>query len=85
MIKVVAERGEEPLSSTSPGLLVSPAASTPRTPRCDGQGGAGAGAGGHGNVSTLRKTLDKRRQLVMELFREQGLYPTSETLFFHIA
>ncbi|CAG0912893.1 unnamed protein product [Notodromas monacha] len=49
--------------------LTSPA--TPRTPRSEVQGH------GSGNVSSLRKTLDKRRQLVMELFREQGLYPTS--------
>uniref|UniRef100_T1J6P3 HMG box domain-containing protein n=1 Tax=Strigamia maritima TaxID=126957 RepID=T1J6P3_STRMM len=42
---------------------------TPKTPR-DGEKGSG--------YSSLRRTLDQRRQLVMQLFQENGLFPTAQ-------
>ena len=42
--------------------------SSPRTPSAS----CGLGAGGN-----LRRTLDSRRQLVMELFQEEGLFPSN--------
>lgn len=46
-------------------------AASPRTPST-------AGIGGEGRSSSLRKTLDSRRQLVMELFQEEGLFPSNQ-------
>ena len=55
---------------------------TPKTPSTAG--------GSNSNSSdtkpnTLRRTLDSRRQLVMELFQEQGLFPSNQStaLFQH--
>lgn len=45
---------------------------SPRTPKTPSQRSADAMEKGH------RKVLEQRRQLVMQLFKEQGMFPTSQ-------
>ena len=47
------------------------ASGSPRTPKTPGSPGA---------YSSLRKILDQRRTLVMQLFEEQGLFPSGNQL-----
>lgn len=57
-------------------------ASSPRTPKTPGGGGGGGGtAVGNNrgeNERGHRKVLEQRRKLVMQLFQEQGYFPTTQ-------
>ena len=48
--------------------------STPKTPL----GSAGGGGGGDKGSSSLRRILDQRRSLVMQLFNDEGLFPSGK-------
>ena len=48
---------------------------TPRTPGTTPRTPGGTGGGG-----SLRRTLDGRRHLVMELFHEEGLFPSNQVI-----
>jgi len=69
-------------ANDQPDATMSSINNTPKTPSTAG--------GSNSNSSdtkpnTLRRTLDSRRQLVMELFQEQGLFPSNQStaLFQH--
>ena len=48
--------------------------STPKTPL----GSAGGAGGGDKGSSSLRRILDQRRSLVMQLFNDEGLFPSGK-------
>ena len=47
------------------------------SPSTPSTAGLGESSSSGGKPSSLRKTLDSRRQLVMELFQEEGLFPSN--------
>ena len=44
---------------------------------------ASSGVAGAEKTSSLRKTLDHRRQLVMQLFQDNGLFPSNQACTEH--
>ncbi|XP_065578825.1 protein capicua homolog [Artemia franciscana] len=61
---------------SDPTDVASPTLQSPRTPKTPAT--ASSVSGGEKSFSSLRKILDQRRQLVMQLFNEQGMFPTTQ-------
>lgn len=67
---IASATSESELSNSCPASAASTATpSTPKTPAVDNSGEKG---------STLRRILDQRRTLVMQLFNDQGLFPSGK-------